>query len=328
MQPISTREDFIYGFLSRLQPGATCNAWICGLVVIEAVRLTQRFDENMPVPERWFVLFSIPVAILLFALFGAAVFREFLAGFGNPKPRLDLTYTFKFHFLFTRTALDAGMLLYTYSVWQSRLMTYKIGQVNPIRIAVLLLVLLSITMNSWNTVDLFCTHHYEVLVQAVLKRRLAALSQLALETIVTMAIIYDSVFSNKSSENEKFRHTLRETFFRLVKVLPQTPLVPMIFNMVTNFVNFNRSGEKYSLLYVTAQVHLLGPIIAIVASLQCQEKSLPEDNSLHKQLPRSYTKNRDSMYQILNKIGERSEKLNDQRMEPHDRQASQISLEK
>jgi hypothetical protein len=63
MSTVLSDHDILYSVLGGLQPGGTVFSWIAGLTACEALRLTQRFDENTSWDKRLFVYFSLVMSV-------------------------------------------------------------------------------------------------------------------------------------------------------------------------------------------------------------------------------------------------------------------------
>ncbi|KAI9616880.1 hypothetical protein H4Q26_010516 [Puccinia striiformis f. sp. tritici PST-130] len=56
--------ELLYATLGGIQPVGTCLAWVVGLTMCEALRLTQRFDPKTSLIKRTFVTFRMHDVLL------------------------------------------------------------------------------------------------------------------------------------------------------------------------------------------------------------------------------------------------------------------------
>ncbi|KAI9626992.1 hypothetical protein KEM48_010036 [Puccinia striiformis f. sp. tritici PST-130] len=126
----SRDRELLYATLGGLQPVGTCLAWVVGLTICEALRLTQRFDPKTSLIKRIFVYFSLVI------LFLALIYLLAVVNYGQYRKLLDITGIFRFDYMVTRIATLGGLTYYSYDVWHSEMGKIKMWRIPIIKVSI------------------------------------------------------------------------------------------------------------------------------------------------------------------------------------------------
>ncbi|KAI7956832.1 hypothetical protein MJO28_003927 [Puccinia striiformis f. sp. tritici] len=102
--------ELLYATLGGIQPVGTCLAWVVGLTMCEALRLTQRFDPKTSLIKRTFVYFSLIMSVALLSLFLGLIYRNAVVNYGQYRKLLEITDIFRFDYMVTRIATLGGKI--------------------------------------------------------------------------------------------------------------------------------------------------------------------------------------------------------------------------
>ncbi|OAV95312.1 hypothetical protein PTTG_26712 [Puccinia triticina 1-1 BBBD Race 1] len=245
--------DILYSVLGGLQPGGTCLSWIAGLITCEALRLTQRFDDNTSWDKRFFVYFSLLMSVTLAGLFAAMLYHYCIESYGNYQSLLKLTTVVRCHYIFGRVATCGGYSFYAHSVWASGLGKVKVCKVPVVKILTALLlaglcvvVILGIprafTVPTFETV---ADHGSSGLWAYDLAKSKAVRNMLA-------------------GNNDPLRFASS-----ILCLACQTAIFTTIFDGISLCLrNTKGAGIGYTMMSLSAELHLFGPIMSISATLQ------------------------------------------------------------
>ncbi|KAH9460410.1 hypothetical protein Pst134EB_008583 [Puccinia striiformis f. sp. tritici] len=128
--------ELLYATLGGIQPVGTCLAWVVGLTMCEALRLTQRFDPKTSLIKRTFVYFSLIMSVALLSLFLGLIYRNAVANYGQYRKLLEITDIFRFDYMVTRIATLGGLTYYSYDVWHSELGKIKMWRIPIIKVSI------------------------------------------------------------------------------------------------------------------------------------------------------------------------------------------------
>ncbi|POW11139.1 hypothetical protein PSHT_08481 [Puccinia striiformis] len=104
--------ELLYATLGGIQPVGTCLAWVVGLTMCEALRLTQRFDPKTSLIKRTFVYFSLIMSVALLSLFLGLIYRNAVVNYGQYRKLLEITDIFRFDYMVTRIVSSYFLSLY------------------------------------------------------------------------------------------------------------------------------------------------------------------------------------------------------------------------
>ncbi|KNE96496.1 hypothetical protein PSTG_10203 [Puccinia striiformis f. sp. tritici PST-78] len=272
MVTLSDRQA-LYEILGGLQAGGTCQAWIAGLIACEALRLTQRFDQNTSLLRRSFVYFGLAMSVTSAGLFAAVLYHYCVENYGDFEAVRHLTSFLRYHFICGRIATFAGFMFYTHSVWLS-----DTGKMRVLKIPIILiiLVLLNLCLYALFIVRMrriFKIPSFVEFGENWLFHRRGQVIQLVCGTILTLIKAYDL---SRSDEITKVLATKNDPLgcaWGVLCLLCQTAIFPTVFDAISLWQNGGGmvTGAAYTTLSISAQFHLLGPLLAISAALDEDE---------------------------------------------------------
>ncbi|PLW22290.1 hypothetical protein PCANC_12764 [Puccinia coronata f. sp. avenae] len=269
MSTVLSDHDILYSVLGGLQPGGTVFSWIAGLTACEALRLTQRFDENTSWDKRLFVYFSLVMSVTQAGLFAAMLYHYCIQSYGNYHQLLHITHVVQFHYIFSRIATCAGYTFYAYSVWASGLGKMKICKVPIIRIVTALLLLGVYVVIVIGIPRALSLSKFETVANHGSFGPWGHFVQLICGGLLTLLKAGDLVSSKPVREQlASDQHWTRHAS-AILCLMVQTAVFTTGFDLVTySLRNAKGAGFGYSMMSLTAEIHLLGPIMAISATLQ------------------------------------------------------------
>ncbi|KAH9470194.1 hypothetical protein Pst134EA_007458 [Puccinia striiformis f. sp. tritici] len=133
--------ELLYATLGGIQPVGTCLAWVVGLTMCEALRLTQRFDPKTSLIKRTFVYFSLIMSVALLSLFLGLIYRNAVVNYGQYRKLLEITDIFRFDYMVTRIATLGGLAYYSYDVCHSDLGKIEMWKIPVIKVFICVLYL-------------------------------------------------------------------------------------------------------------------------------------------------------------------------------------------
>ncbi|KAI7956831.1 hypothetical protein MJO28_003926 [Puccinia striiformis f. sp. tritici] len=247
----SRDRELLYATLGGLQPVGTCLAWVVGLTICEALRLTQRFDPKTSLIKRIFVYFSLVMSVAVLSLFLALIYLLAVVNYGQYRKLLDITGIFRFDYMVTRIATLGGLTYYSYDVWHSEMGKIKMWRIPIIKVSI------GGNMSRYNT-----SHK---------------------------ASAYDLVKSGAVKKVLATRDDPHGFSWSLLCCLCQTAILPTVFDLIAVSLPAPKgvNGTAYALSSISAELHLFGPIVAISAALDDMNVSSGE---LHCSLENTLTR--------------------------------------
>ncbi|KAH9460407.1 hypothetical protein MJO29_004409 [Puccinia striiformis f. sp. tritici] len=288
----SRDRELLYATLGGLQPVGTCLAWVVGLTICEALRLTQRFDPKTSLIKRIFVYFSLVMSVAVLSLFLALIYLLAVVNYGQYRKLLDITGIFRFDYMVTRIATLGGLTYYSYDVWHSEMGKIKMWRIPIIKVSigvfylgvtgififrialVFLLVKIpdsSLSVEKWPT---YRTGQYVQLIEGA---------------VLTFLKAYDLVKSGAVKKVLATRDDPHGFSWSLLCCLCQTAILPTVFDLIAVSLPAPKgvNGTAYALSSISAELHLFGPIVAISAALDDMNVSSGE---LHCSLENTLTR--------------------------------------
>ncbi|KAI9616883.1 hypothetical protein H4Q26_010519 [Puccinia striiformis f. sp. tritici PST-130] len=284
----SRDRELLYATLGGLQPVGTCLAWVVGLTICEALRLTQRFDPKTSLIKRIFVYFSLvmSVAVLRFeslhicysslgihelgsnARSHSCCTTYFWALKTDPMSlkHLDATSSASFWHLIIWLLGSRPWEVRQYLVFSSTVKAHECLGEAP-----------GLTYYSYDVIGLLTSiieiPHLKLIEGAVL----------------TFLKAYDLVKSGAVKKVLATRDDPHGFSWSLLCCLCQTAILPTVFDLIAVSLPAPKgvNGTAYALSSISAELHLFGPIVAISAALDDMNVSSGE---LHCSLENTLTR--------------------------------------
>ncbi|KAI9616741.1 hypothetical protein KEM48_005159 [Puccinia striiformis f. sp. tritici PST-130] len=292
--------EILYSVLGGLQPGGTCLAWIAGLIACESLRLTQRFDEETSWDKRFFVYFSLLMSVTLAGLFAAMLYHYCIGSYGNYHNLLHVTNVVRFHYIFARVATCGGeeiLILRAFCVglwaWESqdlqgaRRQSVHCGPGggpvrgycprNPSGIHHTDFPNSCGSWVFWDMVSAAPTHSIFFILAIGVQQKLRPIVfgprgrvvQLICGALLTLLKACDLARSKAVRQMLVSNQDLLRYVSSILCLLCQTAIFPTIFDLVSLYLrNAKGAGIGYTMMSLSAELHLFGPIMAISATLQ------------------------------------------------------------
>ncbi|KAI7963975.1 hypothetical protein MJO29_004402 [Puccinia striiformis f. sp. tritici] len=243
--------ELLYATLGGIQPVGTCLAWVVGLTMCEALRLTQRFDPKTSLIKRTFVYFSLIMSVALLSLFLGLIYRNAVVNYGQYRKLLEITDIFRFDYMVTRIATLGGLAYYSYDVCHSDLGKIEMWKIPVIKVFICVLYL--------GVTGIFIGR----ITLVFLMVKVPGASSHAEQWPTYRAGQYVQVRYVSSSIGV---HGFSWSF---LCCLCQTAILPTVFDLIAVSLPTPNgvSGTAYSLSSISAELHLFGPIVAISAAL-------------------------------------------------------------
>ncbi|KAI7960174.1 hypothetical protein MJO29_005242 [Puccinia striiformis f. sp. tritici] len=334
MVTLSDRQA-LYEILGGLQAGGTCQAWIAGLIACEALRLTQRFDQNTSLLRRSFVYFGLAMSVT------SAGYRSVLSCYNHERSHRNLTCADLSSLLIYRECPDSkmqaclqpfciiialkiteilrlldislafcdiilfvvgsavtylnkmtwglwssnipGFMFYTHSVWLS-----DTGKMRVLKIPIILIILVLLNLCLYALFIVRMRRIFKIpsfvefgenwlfhrrSMPLIIIREIRPNKKLVCGTILTLIKAYDL---SRSDEITKVLATKNDPLgcaWGVLCLLCQTAIFPTVFDAISLWQNGGGmvTGAAYTTLSISAQFHLLGPLLAISAALDEDE---------------------------------------------------------
>ncbi|KAI7956825.1 hypothetical protein MJO28_003920 [Puccinia striiformis f. sp. tritici] len=273
--------ELLYATLGGIQPVGTCLAWVVGLTMCEALRLTQRFDPKTSLIKRTFVYFSLIMSVALLSLFLGLIYRNAVANYGQYRKLLEITDIFRFDYMVTRIATLGGLTYYSYDVWHSELGKIKMWRIPIIKVSIgvlylgvagifilrIALVFLLVKIpDSSLSVEVANLQNGAICPGTI---RLIKYRCLIEGAVLTFLKAYDLVKSGAVKRVLATRDDLHGFSWNSLCCLCQTAIFPTVFDLIAVSLPAPNgvSGTAYALSSISAELHLFGPIVAISAAL-------------------------------------------------------------
>ncbi|EFP77499.2 uncharacterized protein PGTG_03455 [Puccinia graminis f. sp. tritici CRL 75-36-700-3] len=266
---ILSDDDILYSVLGGLQPGGTCLSWIAGLITCEALRLTQRFDDNTSWDKRFFVYFSLLMSVTLAGLFAAMLYHYCIESYGNYRSLLQVTTVVRCHYIFGRVATCGGYSFYAHSVWASTLGKVKICKVPIVKVFTALLMAGLYTVVILGIPQAFTVPTFQTVAEHGSSGLWGRVVQLICGSFLTLLRAYDLAQSKAvrqmlATNNDSLRY-----ISSVLCLVCQTAIFTTLFEVISLCLrNTKGAGIGYTMMSLSAEVHLFGPIMAISATLQ------------------------------------------------------------
>ncbi|KAA1084359.1 hypothetical protein PGT21_025551 [Puccinia graminis f. sp. tritici] len=259
----------LHSILGGLQPGGTCLSWMAGLVACEALRLTQRFTKSTSWCTRFFVYFALAMSVTLAGLFASVLYHYCVESYGNYEALRHITRVLRFHFVCSRVATFAGFLFYTQSVWGSKTGKLKICKIPIVQLILVVVNMCLYALFTLRIIRLFSLATFEDFADTWLFERSGQSVQLACGVVLTFIKAYDLSRSDDISKVLAMKNDPFRCAWGVLCLLCQTAIFPTVFDTISVCQNQKHgiSGASYSILSVSAELHLFGPIMAISAAL-------------------------------------------------------------
>jgi len=193
-----------------------------------------------------------------------------IESYANYQNLLQITLVVRFHYIFGRIVTCAGYAFYACSVWTSAVGQTRICKVPVVKILTLVLITgLVFLVAFFGIPRAFRTPSFASLADHKTSAPWSLYAQVICGAVLTLLKAYDLARSKATHqilkpEDNWFRQTAN-TFYSLV----QTAVFTTGFDVMSLCLrNAKGAGFSYSIMSLTAQIHLLGPIMAISAQLQ------------------------------------------------------------
>lgn len=193
-----------------------------------------------------------------------------IESFANYQNLLQITLVVRFHYIFGRIVTCAGYAFYAYSVSTSGIGQTRICKVPVVKILTLLLITGLVFVIAFIGIPgAFRTLSFESLADHRTPEPWRLYAQVLCGAVLTLLKAYDLV---RSKTNHQFMKSEEDWFRRtgnMFYTLAQTAVFTTGFDVISFCLrNTKGAGFSYSMMSLMAQIHLLGPIMAISTQLQ------------------------------------------------------------
>lgn len=209
----------------------------------------------------------------LAGLFASVLYHYCVRGYGDYEALKYVTRVLRYHFFCSRIATLAGFLFYTHSVWNSKTGKMKICKIPIVQIILVLINACLGGLFALRLLRLFKILTFREFGGTWLFERSGYAIQLVCGVLLTFIKAYDLYHSDAISKVLALKDDPFRCAWGTLCILCQTAIFPTIFDTISvcQYQADGMSGASYSILSVSAELHLFGPIMAISAALDDEE---------------------------------------------------------
>lgn len=210
-------------------------------------------------------------------LYGAVLYHYCVENYGDYQYLTPITATVRCHYILGRLAVLGGLSFYSYSLYNSGLAKSRIFWVRLIKVLTWLMLICVSILFAFGIVGIFKARSWLTVRQTSLAWKLMPFVQFSSGAFLTVIKLTDLARSNAFSVALSLQNHPLRAASSLLCLACQTAIFPTAFDIVSMcMIRSHHVGVAYTILSLSAQLHLFGPIIAISASL---DDSLVVDQS-------------------------------------------------
>ncbi|KAI7956817.1 hypothetical protein MJO28_003912 [Puccinia striiformis f. sp. tritici] len=192
-----------------------------------------------------------------------------IESYGNYHNLLDVTNVVRCHYIFARVATCGGYSFYAHSVWVSGLGKLKICKVPVVKVCTALLVVGLSVVIVLGIPRAFTIPTFQTVADHGSSGIWGRVVQLICGALLTLLKACDLARSKAVRQMLMSNQNMLRYVSSILCLLCQTAIFPTIFDLVSLYLrNAKGAGIGYTMISLSAELHLFGPIMAISATLQ------------------------------------------------------------